>query len=267
MTRKKFLKLCTTLGLGFIIPNILTAKEQKMSVLKKLPRKNMHLSNLGWLESHFHFSFANYQNYDNMNFGVLRVLNDDIIHPLGGFPTHPHRDMEIISYIVDGQITHEDSMGNSESLSRGEVQYMSAGTGVRHSEFNMDKENGLRLLQMWIIPPKKGVTPLYGSHRYEEKDRKNKLLNIVSSQSGTAKVKIHQEVDIYACELDALKKLEHTIKRDKQVYFVQIEGSSNINGVTLEDGDALEIMDTKTLSIEANNDAHFLFIEMPSKLT
>ena len=146
MTRKLFLKLCSSLGLGLILPQSIMAKENTMSALKKLPKENMYTSNLGWLESRFHFSFADYHNAKNMNFGVLRVLNDDIIHPKGGFPTHPHRNMEIISYIVDGEITHEDSMGNSETLKRGEVQNMSAGTGVRHSEFNVSKENDLRLL-------------------------------------------------------------------------------------------------------------------------
>jgi len=233
-----------------------------MSVLKKLPKDKMYMSNLGWLESRFHFSFANYQNYDNMNFGVLRVLNDDIIHPQGGFPTHPHKDMEIISYVVDGQITHQDSMGNAESLSRGEVQYMSAGTGIQHSEFNMDTQKDLRLLQMWIIPPKRGVVPLYGSQKYKEDERRNKLLNIVSSQKGNAKIKIHQTVDIYVSELDMLKTIEHDIHKDRQIYFIQIEGSSAVNGVDLHDGDAMEIVDISKLFIEAKSDAHFLFIEM-----
>ena len=222
ITRKLFLRLCSTFGLGLILPQQIMAKEKIMSVLNKLPKENMYSSNLGWLESRFHFSFANYHNNDNMSFGVLRVLNDDIIHPLGGFPTHPHKNMEIISYIVEGEITHEDSMGNAETLRRGEVQYMSAGTGVRHSEYNISKTKDLRLLQMWIMPPKNDTKPLYGSHRYQIEERKNKLLNIVSSQKGDAKVKIHQDVNIYASELEVSTSLEYAITEGRKLYFVQI---------------------------------------------
>lgn len=264
MTRKLFLKLCSGLGLGLIFPQAILAKEKVMLTLNKLPKENMYTSNLGWLESRFHFSFANYVNYDNMNFGILRVLNDDIIHPEGGFPTHPHRDMEIISYVVDGQITHKDSMGNSESLGRGEIQYMSAGTGIQHSEFNMDKKKALRLLQIWIIPPIRGVVPLYGSYKFQEKERRNKLLNIVSSQNGNSKIKIYQDVNIYVSQLDSLKTLEYNIGEKRQVYFVQIEGNSILNGIELSHGDAMEITNTSKLNIEAKTDTHFLFIEMLS---
>ena len=166
-------------------------------MLKKLFATKMGTSNLGWLESRFHFSFADYVNYDNINFGVLRVLNDDIIHAKGGFGKHSHNDMEIISYVVEGEITHKDSMGNSETLKRGEVQYLSAGTGITHSEFNKNESDDLRLLQIWIVPPKKSLTPLYGSHRFNESESKNKILNIVSSDDGDAKIKIHQDVNIY----------------------------------------------------------------------
>ena len=262
MTRNLFLKLCSNVGLGLILPQSIMAKETTMPTLNKLPKENMYTSNLGWLESRFHFSFANYINYDNMNFGVLRVLNDDIIHPEGGFPTHPHKNMEIISYIVEGEITHEDSMGNAETLKRGEVQYMSAGTGIRHSEFNISKQSDLRLLQMWIVPPKNDIKPLYGSHRYRAEERQNKLLNIVSSQQGSAKVKIHQDVNIYASELEATMSLEHPIAQDRQVYFVQIEGASLINKVELNAGDALEITNQDKLDIYALSKSHFLFIDM-----
>jgi redox-sensitive bicupin YhaK (pirin superfamily) len=264
MTRKKFFKLCSTVGLGVFFSPLINAKEKPMSILKKLPKENMYSSNLGWLESRFHFSFADYYKHDNMNFGVLRVLNDDIIHPEGGFPTHPHKDMEIISYVIDGEITHQDSMGNEETLKRGEVQYMSAGTGIKHSEFNLHKSEDLRLLQMWIVPPKYGVTPLYGSHFYKEHERKDRLLNIVSSQEGEAKVKIYQDVNIYVCELTKNKTLKHSITNNRQIYFVQIEGSSIVNGEALTHGDALSIVDDRALKITALSQSHFLFIEMPN---
>ncbi len=232
-------------------------------MIKKLPKENMGTSNLGWLESRFHFSFAEYRNPNNINFGVLRVLNDDIVHPMSGFDTHPHSNMEIISYVVNGEITHKDSMGNSETLKRGEVQYLSAGDGIYHSEHNLHKSEDLRLLQIWIIPPFAGLPRLYGSHQYKEEERQNRLLNIVSSQNGDSKIKIYQDINIFVSELD--KELDYKIQKDKQVYFVQIEGSSNINGTLLENGDAMEIVDEEILTIKPITKSHILFIEMQKK--
>lgn len=231
-------------------------------MLKKLPKENMGSSNLGWLESRFHFSFADYRNYDNINFGVLRVLNDDIIHPDSGFEMHPHHNMEIISYIVNGEITHKDSMGNEETLKRGEVQYMSAGSGIVHAEHNKNTSQDLRLLQIWIVPPKKNLQTLYGSYQYKKEQRENKLLNIVSPQNGSAAVKLHQDVNIFVSELEAGKILEFTISKNRQVYFVQIKGISNINGIILNNGDAMEVTKETSLNIKALQNSHFLFIEM-----
>lgn len=229
-------------------------------MIKKLPKENMGTSNLGWLESRFHFSFAEYKNPKNINFGVLRVLNDDIIHPMSGFDTHPHSNMEIISYIVDGEITHKDSMGNSETLKRGEVQYLSAGDGIYHSEHNIHQSEDLRLLQIWIIPPKAGLPRLYGSHRYKFEERDNKLLNIVSSQDGNSNIKIYQDIKMFVSEFD--KPFEYEIQKDRQIYFVQIEGSSSINGTILENGDAMEIVDIENLTVNPITKSHILFIEM-----
>jgi quercetin 2,3-dioxygenase len=231
-------------------------------MLKKLPKENMGTSNLGWLESRFHFSFAEYRNPDNINFGVLRVLNDDIVHPKSGFDTHPHSNMEIISYVVKGEITHKDSMGNSETLKKGEVQYLSAGDGIYHSEHNIHDSEDLRLLQIWIIPPTTSLPRLYGSHRFKEEEKENKLLNIVSSQEGNAKIKIYQDINIYISQLKKEKELEYKIDENRQVYFVQIEGSSNVNDIELNHGDALEITKESKLNIKANSNSHFLYIEM-----
>ncbi|XPV68236.1 MAG: pirin family protein [Halarcobacter sp.] len=231
-------------------------------MVKKLDKNNMGKSNLGWLESRFHFSFAEYINHDNINFGVLRVLNDDIIHPNSGFDTHSHANMEIVSYVIDGEITHKDSMGNSETLKRGEVQYLSAGDGIYHSEHNLHESKDLRLLQIWIIPPKAGLPRLYGSHRFTEDERKNKILNIVSSQEGDAKIKIYQDVNFYVSQLDQSKSLDFEIKKQRQVYFAQIEGSSSVNGIELKSGDAAEITKEEKLTINALTNSHFLFIEM-----
>lgn len=231
-------------------------------MLRKLPKNNMGTSNLGWLESRFHFSFAEYRNPQNVNFGVLRVLNDDIVHPKSGFDTHPHENMEIISYIVDGEITHKDSMGNQETLKRGEVQYLSAGDGIFHSEHNLHESKDLRLLQIWVYPPKRGLPRLYGSEKFTKDERENKLLNIVSSTNGNGKIKIHQDVNLYVSELEKDKSIEFDIDENRQVYFVQIEGESSINDTKLDFGDAMEITKENKIKIEALSNSHFLFIEM-----
>ena len=231
-------------------------------MLKKLPKENMGTSNLGWLESRFHFSFAEYRNPENINFGVLRVLNDDIVHPQGGFDMHPHENMEIISYIVEGEITHKDSMGNQETLKKGEVQYLSAGDGIFHSEYNLHETKDLRLLQIWVYPPKRGLPRLYGSHKFTKEERKNKLLNIVSSQEGNAKIKIYQDVQFYVSELEKDKSIKFDIKKNRQVYFVLIEGSALINSIELNYGDAMEITKESNIEIKATENSHFLFIEM-----
>ncbi len=231
-------------------------------MLQKSPKENMGTSNLGWLESRFHFSFAEYRNPNNINFGVLRVLNDDIIHPNSGFDTHPHSNMEIITYVVKGEITHKDSMGNSETLKEGEIQYLSAGDGIYHSEHNIHNLQDLRLLQIWIIPPATSLPKLYGSHKFKEHEKHNKLLNIVSSQEGSAAIKIHQDINIYASKLDKEKELEYKIDEKRQLYFVQIQGNSRVNNIEVNHGDALEITKEKSLNIQALSNSHFLFIEM-----
>lgn len=231
-------------------------------MLKKLSKENMGRSDLGWLQSRFHFSFAQYRNYDNINFGVLRVLNDDLIQAQTGFVTHAHQNMEIISYIIKGEISHKDSMGNEEVVKRGQVQYLSAGDGIYHSEYNKHKSETLRILQIWITPPKDSLPKLYGQENYKEEERENRLLKIVSSKKGDAKIKIHQDVNIYVSQVDEAKILEYKIEEKRQVYFVQIEGTSLVNDIELNDGDALELQDVKTLNIKAITSSHFLFIEM-----
>jgi redox-sensitive bicupin YhaK (pirin superfamily) len=229
-------------------------------MLRKLESKNMGSSNLGWLISKFHFSFAEYYNPDNINFGVLRVINDDLIKAGTGFDTHPHRDMEIISYVVNGELTHGDSMGNKNTITRGHVQYMSAGTGVYHSEHNLGKDT-LRSLQIWILPDKKGHTPSYGDYRFNWEDRHNKLLHMVSSKNGNAQIKINQDMNIYSLELEKDKELELKVNKGRQAYLVQIEGNSVINNIELADRDAMGIIEEDIL-IKAKETSHILILEM-----
>ena len=228
-------------------------------MLRKIDNTKMGSSDLGWLKSKFHFSFAEYYNPSNINFGVLRVINDDLVKPGTGFDTHPHRDMEIISYIVDGELTHGDSMGNKRTLSRGHVQYMSAGTGVFHSEHNLGEET-LRFLQIWIYPDKNGYEPNYGDYKFEWNDRKNKWLNIVSSKEGNAPIKVNQDVNIFVLELDKDKEIEFKVEEGRQAYLVQIEGTSDINKIILNMRDGLEIIED--IKIKAIETSHILIIEM-----
>lgn len=229
-------------------------------MLRKLDNRNMGKSNLGWLQSTFHFSFAEYYNPQNINFGVLRVLNDDLVQSDTGFDTHSHSNMEVISYVVDGHLTHGDSMGNKNTLSRGHVQYISAGTGVWHSEHNFD-QTLLRFLQIWIFPDKEGYTPHYGDYRFRWEERKNKWLHIVSGKSGDAPIKINQDVNFYVLELDKDKDISFPVNENRQAYLVQIEGVSEINHLFLNPKDALEIVE-ENITLQATETSHFIIIEM-----
>ncbi len=220
----------------------------------------MGKSNLSWLHSIFHFSFAEYYNPDNLNFGVLRVINDDLIEPNTGFDLHPHQEMEIISYVVDGALTHADNMGNKNTLYRGEVQYMSAGTGVYHSEYNYGEET-LRLLQIWIYPEQRGYSPSYGDYRFEWNDRKNQWLHMVSSKGGNAPIKINQDINIYSLELETGREILFPVKEGRQAYLMQIEGDSLINQLELDTKDAMEIVE-EDIQLKASDDSHYLIIEM-----
>lgn len=197
-----------------------------------------------------------------MNFGVLRVLNDDLVQPKTGFGTHPHQDMEIVSYCVEGKMTHRDSMGSKESLERGDVQYMTAGTGITHSEMNESTDEVVRFLQIWIIPNKKGRIPQYGSRRFDFNDRHNKLLHIVSGEKDNGSIHLSQDANIFVSELDSGKKLEYVNKSGRQSYLICIEGHLNVNDVELEERDAMEITEKKDLTIKAISKTHLLIIEM-----
>lgn len=229
-------------------------------MLRKIDHKKMGGSNLGWLKSVFHFSFAEYYNPNNINFGALRVVNDDLVQPETGFGPHPHRDMEIVSYVVNGHLTHEDSMGNKRTITRGHAQYMSAGTGVVHSEYNFGDEV-LRFLQIWIIPDRYNHTPNYGDYEFNREDRHNKWMLIASDKDSDAPIKINQDASLFVIELDKDKQIDFPVDKDRQAYLVQIEGSSKINDVELNMRDALEIVE-ENITITAEETSHILVIEM-----
>ncbi|MCL1975027.1 MAG: pirin family protein, partial [Firmicutes bacterium] len=179
-------------------------------MLHYIDHKKMGKGAHGWLESHFHFSFAEYHNPQNIRFGILRVLNDDTVQPGTGFSAHPHQDMEIISYVICGELSHEDNMGNARTLIRGQAQYMSAGTGVIHSEFNHGNTE-LRFMQMWIFPDQKGYAPNYGDYGFIWEDRINKWLPLACGYNNiqsTAPIHIHADVNVYAAIISAGRSLD-----------------------------------------------------------
>lgn len=232
-------------------------------MLRHIDHKKMGRANHGWLDSHFHFSFAGYYNPDNIQFGVLRVLNDDIIQPHKGFATHPHNDMEIISYVVTGALAHKDSMGNERTLYRGQAQYMSAGTGITHSEYN-GGDDELRFVQMWILPDKQGHTPNYGDQKFVWEERIDKWLPIVTSYSNdenTAPIKIHADANVYATYLSAGKSIDFEVDTGRQAYLVLLEGDAKVESIQMVERDALEIIG-QNIVINTTNGGHLYIIEL-----
>lgn len=232
-------------------------------MIRHISSKNLARANHGWLDSHFHFSFADYFNPDNINFGVLRVINDDLVKPGTGFETHPHRDMEILSYVIDGELSHADSMRNRQTLSRGQVQYMSAGTGVLHSEHNWNDET-LRFLQIWILPDRKNHQPNYGDYRFAFEDRVNNWLPVASgvdNKDSEAPIRIHSDVNAYALVLEDGHTESFSVNQGRQAYLVCVEGEADINGITVSARDGMEITE-ETITITPKGGAHFFLIEM-----
>ncbi len=229
-----------------------------------LPASRMHPA-----DTHFHFSFANYHDPDRMGFGVLRVLNDDDVQPHSGFDRHPHRDMEIVSYVVSGELTHWDSATDVAAvLQRGSVQTVTAGTGVWHSELN--RQGGhTRFLQIWILPPAGGLPVRYENHAFDASQRQNKLLQIVGSMErpGAAPLKLHQDVNLYVSELtDAEAEVTFTVATGRQAYVNNFEGAVRVDGMpTLFERDALEVVGPAELRFSAaGGNAHFIIVEMES---
>lgn len=225
-------------------------------------------ANHGWLNSYHSFSFANYYDPEKIHFGALRVLNDDTVHGGMGFSTHPHDNMEIISLPLEGDLEHQDSMGNTTVIKNGDIQVMSAGTGVRHSEYNKNKNAPVKFLQIWIIPNKKDVTPRYDQITLNVADRHNRLQQILSPDSGDAGVWIHQNAWMHIGSFDKGLAAEYAFKKQGNgVYAFVLKGSFDVNGTELNDRDALGIWDTDKLQLKAKTqDAEILLIEVPMEL-
>jgi redox-sensitive bicupin YhaK (pirin superfamily) len=222
----------------------------------------------GWLNAHHSFSFAGYYDPSRIHFGALRVLNDDIVAGGQGFGKHPHDNMEIITIVLDGALEHKDSMGHTEAIYPNEVQVMSAGTGVFHSEYNHDDTDAVNLLQLWIFPNKKNVEPRYGQTFFTPEERVNTLQPLVSPiDNADPGLKIHQEAWIYRTNLKAGKSITHQLHSDNHgVYVFMIDGNATANGQALNKRDAAGISSTDTLELTAIADSDILLVEVPMQL-
>jgi quercetin 2,3-dioxygenase len=216
----------------------------------------------GWLNSYHTFSFADYYDPKHMGFGPLRVINDDTVAGGGGFPPHPHRDMEIISYVIEGALAHKDSMGNGSVIKPGDVQRMSAGQGVRHSEFNASKTDPVHFLQIWIIPERAGLPSGYEQKFFSEDEKRGKLRLIASSDGADGSVRISQDVRLFATVLDDGASVSHTIPRDRKGWLHLVQGSAELNGQRLEAGDGVAIEGEERLTLSSSSKAEFLLFDM-----
>jgi len=217
--------------------------------------------NHGWLDSYFTFSFADYYDAQWQGYRSLRVINDDLILPGMGFGTHPHRDMEIISYVLSGALQHRDSMGNGRVIKPSEFQYMAAGSGVEHSEFNPSKTEATRLLQIWIKPDAKGVKPRYAERNFTQAETGK--LHLVASKTGRdGSFEIHQNADLLLGKLDAGQKISHTLAQDRHAWVHIAEGEVSINGTKLAGGDAIGVSEESVLEITATKPSQVLLFDL-----
>lgn len=215
----------------------------------------------GWLDTYHTFSFADYHDPQWMGFRSLRVINDDLVMPGMGFATHPHRDMEIITYIVSGALQHQDSMGNGRILRAGDVQYMAAGTGVLHSEFNPSREEPVRLLQIWIQPDRKGVTPRYAEKSFATAS--TGTFHPVTSKLGRdGSIAIHQDADLWLAKLEAGQATSHALADRRHAWVHVVEGQVEINGETLSGGDAAALGGPQTLPLTATRPSQVLLFDL-----
>ncbi len=217
----------------------------------------------GWLDSAHSFSFASYQDPDHVHFGPLRVINEDRVQPGQGFGTHGHADMEIISYVLDGALEHKDSLGTGSVIRYGDVQRMSAGTGVRHSEFNHSKTEGVHFLQIWIIPSEQGVAPSYEEKHFDAASKQGKLRLIASKDARDGSVLIHQDASIYATILGGSDKVELPLAASRLGYVHVIRGGVTVNGQVLKGGDALKISDEAAIVLSDATDSEILVFDLP----
>lgn len=228
------------------------------------PAESRYSADHGWLKSNFSFSFADYYDPNNLNFGPLRVFNDDIVQPNKGFGSHPHREMEIVSIVLKGKLKHEDSAGNTATSTFGEIQRMSAGTGIIHSEVNPSEDEEVHFLQLWFLPNEQGLTPEYEHTSFDLQKMKNRLLPVVSHEPSDGVATIHQDMTMYLSEVEANEKILFAQEDGRRIYVFVIEGDVSLNdGTKLKKRDAARITEHSSLEISSDFGATFMLIDLP----
>ncbi len=216
----------------------------------------------GWLQARHTFSFASYHDPAFMKFRSLRVMNEDRIAPGGGFGTHPHRDMEIVTYVLDGALEHKDSMGNGEVLRPGEFQRMSAGTGITHSEFNPSQDESTHLYQIWLMPERSGIAPSYEQKRFDDGGMTNQLRLVASPDAAFGSLKIHQDASVYLAKLESNVEVKHTLAADRHAWLQVLRGGVTLNGEQLNTSDGAAISDEISLAILATSNAEIMLFDL-----
>lgn len=220
-------------------------------------------ANHGWLDTHYSFSFANYYDPKNMGFGPLRVINEDRIAGGGGFPTHGHKDMEIITYVLEGALEHRDSMGNGATLYPGEVQRISAASGIMHSEFNPSPTDPVHLMQIWIVPDSRGGEPTYDQREYPSEVRRNRLCPVASPDGHDNSIPIRQDATLYVTNLTDGESVAHALPVGRSAWVQVARGSLTVNGTALQAGDAAALTDEPTVTLTATGNVDALLFDLP----
>jgi quercetin 2,3-dioxygenase len=228
------------------------------------PAQERGTANLGWLDSRHTFSFGHYYDPKHMGFGPLRVINEDRVRPGAGFDTHGHRDMEIISYVLDGALEHKDSIGTGSVIRPGDVQRMSAGSGIRHSEFNHSKSDPVHFLQIWLLPEREGISPSYEQKNFADSEKRGRLRLVASHDGRDGSVVIHQDADLYASLLNAGEQVTHALRAGRGAWLQVVRGAVNVNGQALRAGDGAAVSGEPALIVAAtSNDTEILLFDLP----
>ncbi len=218
--------------------------------------------NHGWLDSYHTFSFASYRDPKHVHFRALRVMNEDVVQPGQGFGTHPHDNMEIVTYVLSGALEHRDSMGNGEVLRPGEFQRMTAGTGITHSEFNPSADEPVHLYQIWLFPERKGLEPSYEQKRFDESERHNRLRLVASRDGAEGSLLIHADARIYLASLDGHQQLRHPLNVERHAWLQVLRGDITVNGAVLTAGDAAALSEERELTITAHSNAEVMLFDL-----
>ena len=240
----------------------MTAMAQQNGTVTVRKAGDRGVADFGWLDSRHSFSFGDYYDPKHMGYRALRVINDDRIAGGGGFPTHPHRDMEIVTYVLEGALEHKDSMGTGSTMGPGDVQRMSAGTGVTHSEFNHSRTERLHLYQIWILPEKRGLKPGYEQTAFSVEKKRNRLCLVGSRDGREGSVTIHQDVDLYASMLEKGASVSMPVRAGRGLWVQVLKGRVRAQGVELDAGDAVAIDGAAELAVEALDQAEFLVFDL-----